>query len=60
MTGSPPAKSPCCVCREFPYLVSDQRSFGWRMSPDCKHASICPIVFNALESYKHGVGYRLD
>jgi Fe-S-cluster containining protein len=46
------------ACREFPYLVSDQRSLGGRMSSVCKHACICPIVYNALEAYKHAVGYR--
>jgi Fe-S-cluster containining protein len=46
------------ACREFPYLVSHQRSLGGRMSSVCKHASLCPIVFNALEAYKHAVGYR--
>jgi Fe-S-cluster containining protein len=46
------------ACREFPYLVRDQRSLGGRMSSVCKHACICPIVYNALEAYKHAVGYR--
>ena len=46
------------ACREFPYLVSDQRSLGGRMSSVCKHASICPIIYNTLEAYKHAVGYH--
>jgi Fe-S-cluster containining protein len=46
------------ACREFPYLVSDRRSLGGRMSSVCKHASICPIIYNALEAYKHAVGYH--
>jgi Fe-S-cluster containining protein len=46
------------ACRDFPYLVSDQRSLGGRMSSVCKHASICPIIYNTLEAYKHAVGYR--
>ena len=45
------------ACRDFPYLASDQRSLGGRMSSVCRHASICPIIFNTLESYKHAVGY---
>jgi hypothetical protein len=24
----------------------------------CKHASICPIIYNTLEAYKHAVGYH--
>ena len=46
------------ACREFPYLVSDQRSLGGRMSSVCKHASICPIIYNTLEAYKHAIGYH--
>ena len=46
------------ACRDFPYLVSDQRSLGGRMSSVCKHASICPIIYNTLEAYKHAVGYH--
>ena len=46
------------ACREFPYLVSEQRSLGGRMSSVCKHASICPIIYNTLEAYKHAVGYQ--
>jgi uncharacterized protein len=46
------------ACREFPYLVSDHRSLGGRMSSVCKHASICPIIYNTLEAYKHAVGYH--
>jgi Fe-S-cluster containining protein len=45
-------------CRQFPYLVSDQRSLGGRMSSICKHSSICPIIYNTLQAYKHAVGYR--
>lgn len=45
------------VCREFPYLATDARSLGGRMSSVCKHASICPIIHNTLEAYKHAVGY---
>ena len=46
------------ACCEFPYLVSDQRSLGGRMSSVCKHASICPIIYNTLEAYKNAVGYH--
>jgi uncharacterized protein len=46
------------ACRDFPYLASDQRSLGGRMSSVCNHASICPIIYNTLESYKHAVGYH--
>jgi Fe-S-cluster containining protein len=46
------------ACREFPYVASDQRSLGGRMSSVCNHASICPIIYNTLELYKHAVGYH--
>ena len=45
------------ACREFPYLVSEQRSLGGRMASVCRHASICPIVYNTLEACKHVAGY---
>jgi hypothetical protein len=31
---------------------------GGRMPSVCKHASICPIIYNTLEAYKHAVGYH--
>ena len=46
------------ACREFPYLATEQRSLGGRLSSVCKHASLCPIIYNTLEAYKHAVGYR--
>jgi len=46
------------ACRDFPYVASDERSLGGRMSSVCQHASICPIIYNTLESYKHAIGYR--
>lgn len=48
------------ACREFPYLTSNSRSLGGRMSSVCRHASICPIIYNTLEAYKHAVGYHAD
>jgi Fe-S-cluster containining protein len=46
------------ACREFPYLASHERSLGGRMPSVCRHACICPIVYNTLQAYKHAVGYR--
>jgi hypothetical protein len=45
-------------CREFPNLVSRSRSLGGRMASVCRHAEVCPIVYNTLEEYKREVGYR--
>lgn len=46
------------ACRDFPYVAKESRSLGGRMSSVCKHASLCPIIFNTLEEYKHAVGYH--
>lgn len=46
------------ACREFPYVASEARSLGGRMSSVCKHATICPIVYNTLHEYKRAVGYH--
>ncbi len=43
------------ACRDFPRLT---HSLGGRMSSLCRNAWFCPIIFNALESYKHLVGYH--
>jgi Fe-S-cluster containining protein len=46
------------ACLAFPYLASDARSLGGRMSSVCNHARICPIIYNTIEAYKHAVGYH--
>jgi uncharacterized protein len=46
-------------CRDFPHISSARPSLGGRFSSLCRWASLCPIVYNALESYKQMVGYHL-
>lgn len=46
------------ACREFPHLATGARSLGSRMPSVFKRASLCPIVYNVLESYKELIGYR--
>jgi Fe-S-cluster containining protein len=46
------------ACRDFPHVVPGTHSLGARLSSLCRWASLCPIIYNALESYKHVVGYR--
>jgi Fe-S-cluster containining protein len=46
------------ACRDFPHVALSTRSLGARFSSLCRWASSCPIIYNALESYKHLVGYR--
>ena len=46
------------ACRDFPHVAPGVRSLGGRFSSLCRWASLCPIIYNALESYKHVVGYH--
>ena len=46
------------TCREFPHIMPGTHSLGGRVSSLCRWASLCPIIYNAIESYKHLVGYH--
>jgi len=46
------------VCRDYPHLRGDEDTLPHRMSAAVRRASVCPIVYNALEEYKHQVGYH--
>ncbi|MBI4875021.1 MAG: YkgJ family cysteine cluster protein [Acidobacteria bacterium] len=46
------------ACRGFPHLSRGDHSLGARLESLCRHAWFCPIVYNALESYKRLVGYH--
>ena len=46
------------ACRDFPHVALGVRSLGGRLSSHCRWASLCPIIYNALGSYKHLVGYH--
>lgn len=46
------------TCRDFPHVTRGTRSLGGRFSSLCRWAHLCPIIYNALEAYKHAVGYR--
>jgi hypothetical protein len=48
------------ACRDFPHVALGARSLGGRFSSLCRWASLCPIVYNALESYKKLVGYKFN
>ncbi|MFB3829892.1 MAG: YkgJ family cysteine cluster protein [Bryobacteraceae bacterium] len=45
------------ACRDFPHLAIGTHSLGGRVSSLCRWASLCPIIFNALESCKHVLGF---
>jgi len=46
------------ACRDFPHVAVGTHSLGGRISSLCRWASLCPIVYNALEGYKRVVGYH--
>lgn len=45
-------------CRRFPHVHPGEHSLGARMESACQHSSVCPILYNALEEYKHQTGYH--
>lgn len=46
------------ACSEFPHISLGLHSLGGRFSSICRWASLCPIIYNAVEAYKHLVGYH--
>jgi Fe-S-cluster containining protein len=46
------------TCRDFPHVAVGTHSLGGRQSSVARWAALCPIIFNALESYKHLTGYH--
>jgi Fe-S-cluster containining protein len=46
------------TCRDFPHVAVGTHSLGSRQSSLARWAALCPIIFNALESYKHITGYH--
>ena len=45
------------TCRDFPHVAVGKHSLGSRQSSLARWAPLCPIIFNALEEYKHLTGY---
>jgi uncharacterized protein len=46
------------TCRDFPHVEVGAHSLGSRPSSLARWAAFCPIIYNALESYKHLTGYH--
>ena len=46
------------TCRDFPHVAVGTHSLGGRSSSLGRWAALCPIIFNALENYKHLTGFR--
>lgn len=45
------------ACREFPHVAIGAHTLGARLESVCRHSSICPILYNAIEAYKGSIGY---
>ncbi|HNY41959.1 MAG TPA: YkgJ family cysteine cluster protein [Bryobacteraceae bacterium] len=45
-------------CRQFPAITLHADVLGNRMSSVCRQASICPVVYEALEEFKHTTGFH--
>jgi len=46
------------ACRDFPHVSVGTHSLGGRQSSHARWAPLCPIIYNALESYKHQLGFH--
>jgi hypothetical protein len=46
------------ACRQFPAIALHADLLGNRMSSVCRQAGICPVVFEALEEFKHLTGFH--
>jgi len=46
------------ACRDFPHVAIGSHSLGSRAASHDHWAALCPIIFNALESYKHLTGFH--
>lgn len=46
------------TCRDFPHTHPHGTTLGSRMSSICLHSEYCPILYNALEEYKHRLGFH--
>ena len=45
-------------CREFPHVAAGAHSLGARFESICLHASVCPILYEAIEAYKRMAGFH--
>lgn len=46
------------ACRNFPHVAAGTHSLGSRRASMNRWAPLCPIIFNALESYKRITGFH--
>jgi len=45
------------ACREFPHIGVGSHSLGTRASSHDRWATLCPILYNAIEEHKHVTGF---
>ncbi len=45
------------ACRDFPHVAVGSHTLGGRPASLARWATLCPIIFNALEEYKHVTGF---
>jgi uncharacterized protein len=46
------------ACRDFPHVAIGIHTLGSRLSSHARWASLCPIIYNALEEFKRLTGYH--
>lgn len=46
------------ACHDFPHIGVGSHSLGARPASHARWAALCPIIYNALETYKHRTGYH--
>lgn len=46
------------ACRDFPHTAPGPHTLGSRLESHMRWASKCPIIYNALEQYKHATGFH--
>lgn len=47
------------ACRVFPHVAVGSHTLGGRPESLARWAALCPIIFNAMEEYKHQTGFHL-
>jgi len=46
------------ACRDFPHAAPGAHTLGSRLESHLRWAARCPIIYNALEQYKHATGFH--
>jgi uncharacterized protein len=46
------------ACRDFPHVALGRHTLGGRPASLARWAALCPIIFNAMEEYKHLTGFH--